>query len=174
LQRAAKKPSNVQSQGKNIGAITQKALLIQLAADGIGYTTMSNEAYADLKNTAQFKKAMHGACSVGRQTIVTQYHNANDVAQMLSWPPTMDELTAGLIILEGVLTLAAGSIAISVTAAATPVSAPLLIASILATVVGVSKIARGSLMFCEKTEAKTKIMDGLRHFEAAMALLAGG
>lgn len=149
----------------------------EAAEQGVRVTRLANSDYTSWSQTAQAKMAPHGACTAGSHTIVTQYQLGQNPVQLGKIREAVDFVKANAlafaVIGEGVLTAIAGTVAIGVTAAAAPLSLPLLIAAIMTTGVGVSKIIRGSLMLCEKTDTKVKIMDGLRAFEAVMATVGG-
>ena len=134
---------------------------------GISTTIMSNEAYADWQGTAQFKTSLHGACKAGDKTVVTQFKDSSEVAQLFLSP----KMKAGLVMAEGALTFIAGIVAIGLTAGTAAL--PALIPAIATTTIGAIKFVRGALMWGEnKPEGlKLVVIDALRGLEAAAAIL---
>jgi hypothetical protein len=133
--------------------------------DDIVTTTMSDAAYADWRQTIQCKMGLHGACSVGGKTIVTQFKNPAEVIQMVG---LSKKAKAYLVIAEGVLTVIAGSSAAIISGGVGAIP------GIIAAAVGISKIVRGCLMLKEDPSDKIKaVIDALRALEAAAAIIGG-
>lgn len=156
--------SNSERPGKHRG-LAQQGYASDLDQMGVSATTMSNEAFAEWKETAQCKMGLHGACRAGDKTIVTQFKDPSQITQLLS-----SKMKAGLVMAEGALTFIAGIVAIVVTASTGQI--PAMIPAIMTTVVGALKFGRGLIMWKENSLGKhPALIDALRALEAAAALV---
>lgn len=135
----------------------------------LGTTTrvMTREGYDAWRGTMQAKLAPHGSAPLGDRVVVSQFRPGEGLAQLISdkWK---NRIRAGLVILEGAITVAAG------TAAAILSGGIGVIPGIMAGVVGVLKIGRGAAMILwdEDDPAKKPVLDLVRQLEAEIALVA--
>ncbi len=149
--------------GLNSDGTAQFRSMDAMGMEGVNYASMSQESYGQWQNTIQ-AKSMNGVCHRGDQVFVTQFRNPTDVRQHA----LSSTLKGGLLIGEGVLTLAAGVAAILITHGIG------LIPGIAAISVGVSKVVRGivTIKAGEAPSNKQKaVMHALRTFEAAAAIV---
>jgi hypothetical protein len=130
--------------------------------DDMVTTVMSNDAYAEWSQSIQCKLGMHGACTVGGQTFVTQFSHPTDVLQRF---PLSNKVKGFLVLAEGLLTLGAGIAAIALTGGVGAIP------GIITAAVGIVKIVRGCFMM--KDNPNKPVVDALRMLEAAAATAGG-
>lgn len=128
--------------------------------DGIAYTSMSDAAYADWRQTVQCKMGLHGAYSHGGKTTVAQFNNPAEVMQMIS---LSKKAKAVLLVLEGVLTISASIGAMVATGGVAALPA------LVGVAVGVVKLLRAYLTYKGEEEGS----DLLRYIEALLAIVGG-
>jgi len=170
IQRAAshsqKNVNPVQAKKSNPDYTAQFKSMDHLGIPGVNYAVMNQKNYNQWQHTIQAKSALNGVQHNGDQVVVTQFQNSDEVKQFF----LPNKVVGGLVILEGILSLAAGValLVISHGAAFVP--------GIAGISVGVAKIVRGALTIHggDKPSPKHKAaIDALRLFEAAVALTAG-
>jgi hypothetical protein len=135
--------------------------------EGIDYAVMSLKAYDGWKDTIQAKMTINGTAIAGDQVVVTQFNNPANIAQMIKLGA---KVKGGLLIAEGLLTLAAGTAGLFLSGGVG------LVPGLLAIGVGVSKVIRGAITIYSDGKPKGKqlvVMDALRGLEAAAALATG-
>lgn len=133
-----------------------------LGITGVNYAVMNQAGYSQWQKTAQ-AKFMSSAHHNGDQVVVTQFQNQNEVQQYL----LSNKFIGGLVILEGILALAAG-VALLVVSHGVAFAPGLTAIS-----VGVAKIVRGAVTIHagdKPTPGQKAVMDALRFFEASVAL----
>ncbi len=128
--------------------------------DGIAYTSMSDAAYADWRQTVQCKMGLHGAYSYGGNTTVAQFNNPAEVMQMISLSKKAKTV---LLVLEGVLTISAGIGALAATGGVAVIPA------VYAICAGIIKLLRAYLTY----QGDEKASDLLRFVEAGYAIVGG-
>jgi len=136
--------------------------------EGIGYSTMTSEAYADWQDTIQCKMGLHGAASYGGITVVTQFLDPAETTQLAGFIPTW--LKGSLIIAEALLAIGAG-VALTTITGGTAV-----LPGALAIGIGVVKLVRGILTIIggdNPSPLQLVLIDSIRILEAAMAIVAG-
>lgn len=149
--------------GLNFDGTAQFKSMDGMGMEGVNYAMMSQDSYAQWQQTVQ-AKSISGVCHQGDRVFVTQLRNQADVRQL----KFSANLRGGLLITEGVLTLAAGIAAVLITHGIG------LIPGIAAISVGVAKIVRGivTIKAGEEPTAKQKaVIHALRTFEAAAAIV---
>ncbi|MEM8570631.1 MAG: DUF4157 domain-containing protein [Pseudomonadota bacterium] len=150
---------------------------------GTTTTVMSSSDYANWKETAQAKAVLHGSAPIhGDRVVVSQMQRSGEVAQRF----LSKKAKAGLLIFEGVVTIAAGTSAAILTGGIGTLP------GILAAVVGFIKCCRGLAMwkfandaenateaerleqeYQDRAAFRTKILDGMRALEAVTAIVGG-
>jgi uncharacterized protein DUF4157 len=128
--------------------------------DGIAYTSMSDAAYADWRQTVQCKMGLHGAYTYGGKTTIAQFNNPAEVMQMIS---LSKNAKAVLLVLEGVLTISAGIGALAATGGVAVIPA------VYAICAGIIKLLRAYLTY----QGDEKASDLLRFVEAGYAIVGG-
>lgn len=137
-----------------------------LGFQGINYTVMSQKSYGQWQKTIQAKSTMNGVHQSTDKVVVTQFQNSNEITQYF----LSGKIVGGLVILEGLLALAAGAVILS------SLTESAIIPGLGAVGVGISKIIRGLVTAYgnDKPSGKQKIaIDLLRGFEAGVALAVG-
>ena len=164
--------------GNNVQAaqlIGLRAYHPQTAATDASIQTMTMPAadYSHWGPLLQRRGIMHGAARAGDQMVVTQYATAP--LQLFGWP-SRRQLTAILLIGEGVLTVTAGIGAMVLT------SGIAVLPAFMGALAGAAKIARGCLTWPAKnqqgeetkpTGKRLALIDGLRSLEGILSLVGG-
>jgi hypothetical protein len=138
-----------------------------LGMPGVNYAIMSQAGYSEWQKTTQ-AKFMSGIQQYGNQVVVTQFQNRDEVQQLFL--PFPNSTLGVLVALEGVLATAAGVAVLAAShGAAFLVGIPMI-------GVGIAKMIRGYYTYKggdKPTPKQQKIINGLRAFEAAVALVGG-
>ncbi|MCY4179189.1 MAG: hypothetical protein OXD48_02730, partial [Litoreibacter sp.] len=139
LQRGPAPSGQVQSPAL-IGARNTPVQSAELDSMGISATQMSDDNYAAWKASPQSKLGLHGAYSNAGVTTVTQLKNSG-VLQGWFLKPSHKAI---LLIFEGILTLAAGGVALGFAISVGAI--PAIVGAVMGIGVGALKIARAGLM----------------------------
>ncbi len=171
-QRAIQRASNtrapinpIQAEKLNKDYTAQFHAMDHLGVPGVNYTVMNQASYGQWQTTAQAKSNLNGVHHHGEQVVVTQFQNSKEVQQYF----LSNRVVGGLVIAEGVLSLAAG---IAILALSHGIA---LVPGVVAIAVGVAKIARGAVTAYANDKPKNwqkALIDSLRLFEASASLVS--
>ncbi|MEN2399205.1 DUF4157 domain-containing protein [Flavobacterium sp. MC2016-06] len=135
-----------------------------LGMAGVNYAIMSQTGYNQWQKTVQ-AKSISGVQQYGDQVVVTQFQESDEIQQYFLSNKTL----GNLIILEGILATAAGVAILAVSHGVAFLPGITMIG------VGIAKMIRGYYSKIDKpTPKEQKIINGLRLFEAALALIGAG
>jgi len=164
LVRSPVSSSPMQAEKLNKNHTAQFHSMEHLGIPGINYTVMSQAGYGQWKDTVQAKSTINGVHHNDDQVVVTQFQNSMEVQQYF----LSNRAVGGLVVLEGILSLAAG---VAILALSHGVALAPGIAAIL---VGIAKIVRGAVTIHgndKPTNKQKALIDSLRLFEAAAGLV---